>query len=103
MGDAEQLSERQIMNAGFDIDADVLKVGHHGSSTTSSESFLKAVAPTYAVTSVGKNNQYGLPANSTLQKLAARQITILRTDIHGTILIISDGATIEVETELEAG
>lgn len=101
MADAEQLSERQILAAGYNVNADVLKVGHHGSDTSSSTSFLEAVEPTYVVISVGQGNRYGHPATTTLQKLASRQITILRTDLHGTIVIISDGQTVEVITEVQ--
>jgi competence protein ComEC len=101
MGDAETISEQEILATGVDLRADVLKVGHHGSNTSSSDAFLEAVAPTYAVICVGKDNRYGLPTSNTLGKLVAREITILRTDVEGTIVIISDGEQIQVDTELE--
>lgn len=73
--------------------SDILKVGHHGSTTSSSEELLTAVAPRYAVISVGKGNRYGLPKESTLSALARRHIETLRTDELGTITFVSDGNT----------
>ena len=75
---------------------DVLKVGHHGSNTSSSESFLKQINPTYAVIMAGKNNSYGLPKQKILDRLAKIGSKIYRTDEKGTIEMISDGNNIEV-------
>lgn len=66
MGDAEEISEREIK---IDVDVDVLKVGHHGSSSSTSSSFLKKVTPQYAVISVGKDNSYGHPTQAGMKKL----------------------------------
>ena len=69
----------------------VLKIGHHGSSSSTSEIFLKAVTPSVAVISVGKDNSYGHPHKETLDTLNKYNIKTLRTDIEGTITLCSDG------------
>lgn len=94
MGDAQALSENEILNKGFDVKADVLKVGHHGSDTSTSDAFLAKVNPKYAVISVGTGNDYGHPHQVTLNKLNAEGITIYRTDLNGTVIAISDGKNI---------
>ncbi|QNK40974.1 ComEC/Rec2 family competence protein [Caproicibacter fermentans] len=94
MGDAGAQSEKEIT---ADVRADVLKVGHHGSDTASTEAFLKRVSPRYAVIEVGKDNSYGHPAESTLKKLRRIGAEIYRTDEDGTIKIQSDGNNITVE------
>jgi len=93
-GDAEELSESEILESGQAVSADVLKVGHHGSRSSTSTSFLKAVAPKYAVISAGKDNSYGHPHEETLKKLKQKNITVYRTDINGTIILFSDGRQI---------
>ena len=98
-GDAEESAEQAIMTSGQDLSATVLKVGHHGSSTSSTAKFLDAVDPDYAVISVGKNNSYGHPAEETLQKLADRSIQVYRTDQMGDILCTSDGQTVSFTWE----
>ena len=95
-GDAEASSETQMTDSGADLHADVLKVGHHGSNTSSSTRFLNAVTPEYAVISVGKDNSYGHPTNETLLRLQAAGAQILRTDELGTITFISDGEQLSV-------
>lgn len=92
-GDAEELSENEVLNAGFDLKCDVLKIGHHGSSSSTSEKFLKACNPSITVISVGKDNTYGHPTNSVLSRI--KETTIYRTDINGNILIISDGLSLK--------
>jgi competence protein ComEC len=99
MGDAESLAENEILKAGFNVQAQVLKVGHHGSKSSTNTTFLKAVKPTYAVISLGKNNDYGHPHSQTLKKLAKYQVEVYRTDQKGTILIVSDGEKIEAAME----
>ena len=96
-GDAEGVSEQEMLSKGYDLKADVLKVGHHGSANSSTESFIKKVNPKYAVISVGKGNEYGHPAKSTLDRLSAFKIQIYRTDLSGTITATSDGTTIKFD------
>lgn len=94
-GDAEDFSESLITD---DVNADVLKVGHHGSSTSTSTEFLKKVSPSSAVISCGKDNSYGHPHSETLQKLADMGTAVYRTDELGTIVSVSDGKTINFDT-----
>lgn len=96
-GDAEDMLEYMMIDSGYDLTADVLKVGHHGSSTSSTEEFLQAVHPKYAVISCGIDNQYGHPRPEVLERLNAAEI--YRTDQDGTIIMRSDGNTITIETE----
>ena len=94
-GDAEKQVENRL--AGGDVRADVLKVGHHGSKTSSTEAFLDAVHPAFGVISDGFENSYGHPAPQTLEHLAERHIQPLRTDELGFITVLSDGRRIEVK------
>ncbi len=96
-GDAEEESESAMVYAHSDLKADVLKVSHHGSKNASTDVFLKTVAPTYAVISVGKNS-YGHPADTTLERLANVGAEILRTDEIGSITFTSDGTTLTYES-----
>ena len=93
MGDAEEENEKTINWPK----TDVLKVGHHGSSTSSSENFLNQVQPQYAVIMAGKDNSYGLPKQEIIDKLNNIGSEIYRTDEDGTIQIISDGNNIEIK------
>lgn len=93
-GDAETISEDEILDAGFDVSADVLKVGHHGSTTSTSDEFLKAVSPKYAVIMCGVGNEYGHPHREILSKLQNSGIDIFRTDTQGDIVCRSDGENI---------
>lgn len=97
-GDAETIAEADMLENGISM-SDVLKVGHHGSSTSSSEAFIEAVAPQIAVISVGDGNAYGHPHASILDRLAAHHAEILRTDLCGTITIRCDGTRYRIETE----
>jgi competence protein ComEC len=98
-GDAEKLVEKDIINAGINIDSDLLKVGHHGSTSSSSEEFLDKVSPKYAVISLGENNSYGHPHTETLTALKKRNIIVYRTDRNGNIVATSDGNTISFDVE----
>lgn len=94
-GDAEELSESEILSKNKELlKADVLKVGHHGSTTSTSQDFLDAVNPRFAVITVEKNNSYGHPHKEILDRLATKGIEIYRTDLQGTIIAISNGKAI---------
>lgn len=95
-GDISSKVEKKILNK--DLKSDVLKVAHHGSDYSSTDEFLDLVDPKYAVISVGKNNIYKHPAESTLLKLNDRNIKIYRTDTSGTIIMNSDGNNITIKT-----
>lgn len=96
-GDAEDVSEAEMLKSGQDLQATVLKVGHHGSSSSTTNAFLKAVSPKYAVISVGVNNDYGHPAQTTLTKLTKAGAQVYRTDQDGTIVATSDGETVTMK------
>lgn len=98
-GDAERESERLMLEQGFDLKADVLKLGHHGSSTSTTEDFFNAVNPKLAVISCGKNNEYGHPHKETLALLNQSGIEYHRTDEEGTVTIYSDGKDIFVKEQ----
>lgn len=93
-GDAEETAEKDILQADYDLQADVLKVGHHGSSTSSSQAFLQAVKPKYAVISVGVGNSYHHPEEEALQRLQSIGAEIYRTDLQGNIVCTTDGKNI---------
>lgn len=93
--DAEAASEKEMLDKGYNIKADVLKVGHHGSVGSTTDAFLHKVHPKYAVISVGKNN-YGFPQKEILDKLKKIGAEVYRTDINGTVTFISDGYKITV-------
>ena len=93
-GDAERAEEQDLMNAGVNLQSTVLKVGHHGSDTSTSYPFLRAVAPQYAVISVGAGNSYGHPTEAVLSRLRDAGVTTFRTDMQGEISAVSDGQTV---------
>lgn len=94
-GDAEDLSEKEMLASGADLQADVLKVGHHGSSSSTTPAFLKSVSPEYAVILVGAANDYGHPHQETLDNLADAGVMVHRTDQEGTIIFVSDGLSVK--------
>lgn len=95
-GDAEKISEKEMVEKGYDLTANVLKVGHHGSSTSTTEEFLRKVGPAYGVISLAKDNKYGHPHKETMELLNKNGIKVLRTDELGNIIIKSNGKDIEV-------
>lgn len=101
-GDAETDAEAAMSKQwGFGLRSTVLKAGHHGSATSSSEDFLRFVSPRLAVISVGGDNRFGHPANETIQRLSRTGTEIYRTDLHGTIGIATNGTELWTTTEKE--
>ena len=96
MGDAEKLSENEIKE---NVTADVIKIGHHGSNTSSSIDFIKKVKAKYGIISVGLNNKYNLPKEETITNWENSGTKIYLTSINGTITAISDGTNIKIESE----
>lgn len=94
-GDAEEPAEQSMMiSAITSVKSDLLKVGHHGSRTATSQAFLDAVDPTYAIISAGEGNSYGHPHNETIQKLLTKGVTTYCTINSGTLVATTDGTTI---------
>ena len=91
MGDAEKIIEYRLMGSGIAIAADVLKIGHHGSKTSSTEEFLHAVNPRYAVISVGRKNRFGHPHQEVIERIRKFGIKLFRTDEDGNVTFVSDG------------
>jgi beta-lactamase superfamily II metal-dependent hydrolase len=98
-GDAESLSEEEMLERGYDLQADVLKIGHHGSSSSTGARFLSQVAPKAAVISVGKGNSYRHPSRTTLKRLKDQGTRVYRTDRNGTIRIETDGTRLFYQVE----
>ena len=98
-GDAEKQEEAAILQKGGTLKSDVLKVGHHGSRTSSSPDFLKAVSPKEAFISCGQGNDYGHPHKETVSKLEKAKIQMYRTDRNGTVTLTSDGNAYQIEKE----
>jgi competence protein ComEC len=97
MGDAEREEERWLLDNAIDqLHADVLKVGHHGSSTSSTAEFLDAVRPRIALVSVGEGNTYGHPSMNIMASLAERGVEVARTDRLGTVIVETDGQTVRL-------
>ena len=97
-GDAEKLSENEMLENGINLKADVFKLAHHGSSTSNSDDFLDAVDPMICVVSAKKDNSYGHPHVEIMQAMKDRNIILYRTDEQGTIILESDGKTITANT-----
>lgn len=93
-GDAEKDAEEDMVNSGAVLSADVLKAGHHGSNTSTSDAFFKKVSPSYVVIQCGRDNSYGHPHKETMEKLEQAGCRIFRTDKQGTIIADSDGSKI---------
>lgn len=100
-GDAEDISEKEILKNGLDISADVLKVGHHGSHSSTTAEFLDKVNPKYAIIMCEKGNDYGHPHKETMEKLNNKGIAVYRTDINGTIVAVSDRNSITYNVDKE--
>lgn len=98
-GDAEREEEQELLESGYDLESTVLKVGHHGSDTSTSYLFLRTVNPQYAVISVGADNTYGHPTEAVLSRLRDADVKTYRTDLQGTITAVSDGKKVTFQTE----
>lgn len=98
-GDIEYEAEGYIINSGMDFDCDVLKVAHHGSSTSSGDLFLKVASPEISVISCGIDNSYGHPHEEALNKIEKYSDKVLRTDMNGTVTVRTNGKTLSVQNE----
>lgn len=101
-GDAEREAEQAILNRDEDISANVLKVGHHGSDTSTSYVWLREIMPEYAIISVGKGNSYNHPTDEVLSRLRDADVQTYRTDLNGDIFLTSDGKTISITSDKTA-
>lgn len=97
-GDAEAGEESDLISARLPLDCDVLKVGHHGSHTSSTSEFLKAVHPHYAVMSLGKRNLFGHPSKEVLDRLNGEGVQTFRTDQNGAVTCTSDGVSVHLRS-----
>ena len=101
-GDIERPSERQIVADDPPLTADFLKVGHHGSRTSTTDAFLSAVRPAFAAISAGRNNSFGHPSPEIVEKLKSAGVRVYRTDRDGAITVTTDGQALTVTTFLHA-
>jgi len=101
-GDAEKEAEASILGSGLTVQADILKVGHHGSRTSSSQGYLELVKPETAVYMAGEGNKYGHPHQETIAALTGIGVDIYGTDVHGTIIIATDGETYTIHLDRQA-
>ncbi|MBU9712135.1 MBL fold metallo-hydrolase [Bacillus tamaricis] len=100
-GDAEHQTERAMINRGHNLEAHIFQLGHHGSSTSNTESFLNAVKPEITIYSAGLNNSYGHPHNEVVNRINKMGIPLYGTDIHGTIIVHTDGKSYRVYTQMD--
>jgi competence protein ComEC len=96
MGDAESKVENDLIDMGKTPDVDVIKIGHHGSKTSSGKNFINAVKPEHAVITTGKNS-YGHPDKKTTDLLNEMKISSYRTDLMGSVTFVSDGGKVELK------
>ena len=101
-GDAEVAEEESILRSGVDVKSTVLKVSHHGSASSTSEQWIKAVQPSIAVISCGKDNDYGHPTKEVLDRIKNNKISLYRTDLQGFIKVYEDGERLVCRTEQNA-
>lgn len=97
-GDAEAYTENQLLSDNVNLNSDIIKIGHHGSKTSTSYNFLNAVNPSVAIISVGENNTYGHTSADTLSNLSLMNIKTYRTDLDGTIIVTSNGNKISINS-----
>lgn len=96
-GDIEQETEEEMLARGEEVEATIFQLGHHGSSTSNSEAFLRAIAPDITIYSAAEGNSYGHPHQEVIQRLEELEIPVYGTDQYGTILIHTDGETYSLE------
>jgi beta-lactamase superfamily II metal-dependent hydrolase len=99
IGDAEEAEESTLLQSGANVRAQILKLGHHGSRSSTNQEWLQAVSPQLGMISVGADNRYGHPQRETLDLLSRDKIKVYRTDQQGTIIVVSDGSSYQVSTE----
>ena len=97
-GDIEQAAEDSLVASGADLHADILKVPHHGSRTSSTEAFINAVSPRYAIISVGERSRFGHPHRAVVDRYLARGVKLLQTGRDGMVTVETDGSSIDVRT-----
>src|SRR5699024_11179831 len=97
-GDAESPAESSMVNSGQMLQSTILKVGHHGSDTSSTEAFVNAVDPKTAIISVGENSQYNHPNESVINRFTKKDIDLYATSAHGTIIVTTDGKSYDIKT-----
>lgn len=102
MGDAEVEEEKSLVKAKVDLKCDVLKVGHHGSNSSTGKDLLKKANPKYAVICVGADNSYQHPTEATMKALKNKKVELYRTDMQGDVICTSDGTNLTFTTEKEA-
>lgn len=102
MGDAGIVAESSLLSSGYDLQSDILKVGHHGSSSASSSAFLRRVKPTSSIIEVGTGNDYGHPTQKTLNALQSTGSKVYRTDNNGNVVVTTDGQSYNVTTEKQS-
>jgi competence protein ComEC len=102
-GDAGKEAENRLMREDYPLQADILKIPHHGSNSSSSLSFLEKVKPNYAILSVGERNIGRLPHSEVLRRYEELGTKIFRTDRHGAITVVTDGEEIEIKPFLKTG
>ena len=90
-GDMEAYAEAELLSAQFGLKADVLKVGHHGSYSSTSQAFLDKVDPDYGIISCGRNNEYGHPHDAPMHRLERAEVELYRTDLMGSVILVTDG------------
>ncbi|MCM3619644.1 MBL fold metallo-hydrolase [Sutcliffiella horikoshii] len=97
-GDSEAKREREMLNRGFDLSANILQLGHHGSETSTVQEFLKAVNPEVGIYSSGSGNQYNHPSESVISRVLDYGTEVYGTDVHGTIVVETDGSAYQIKT-----
>lgn len=97
-GDGEKAAERTVLKEKLSLKSEFLKVGHHGSESSSAAEFLDAVAPDYGIISCGRKKQFGHPHEPVMKRLAERKVKLYRTDTQGTIIVRTDGYDVDIKT-----